>query len=466
MEKYLFILGSNWQLSIAELDDVLKHSRFKGRIVDYSANVAVVEFDDLHSKPNYVNLLMELQFILGGIQKIAQIIDFIDIRTMTDAFPMMIEKPRLVKINRSKVELILESLVKVIFPKIKNEKIFFAISIYPNMYEEQYYPLVLVKHFLPYLNKTILEQLKALGARNAIYYQYPSKNIATGKLNPIFPHHVIKYELLNENRAEIIFGFTEEGVYLARTFTVDDPNFKRKIDENRPSKDFKSSISPKLSTIMLNLLNLYEVRESKRILDPFVGNGTILMFALLQGFKVYGIDVDPRKVKNTIRNTRWMLKELEDEGDYNLNSIVKQGEIRELSSLFQPNFFDGVITEPEIGPFFKKKPSRTEITGLINNQLNSLYIDIFRECKIVLKPNKHLCIIGPIFSLTDGKDLQINIENIAREYNFTPIPLIDTSRIVNKSNYKLQFKPNKTKYLIDAKHNQIVKRKIYLFKNA
>ncbi|MFX1238770.1 MAG: hypothetical protein ACFE8P_13770, partial [Promethearchaeota archaeon] len=70
MDKFIFVLGSNWQLSLAELDTVLKNSEFKGRITDYSANIAIVEFDDLLDEKYYIDKLMELQFILGGTQKI------------------------------------------------------------------------------------------------------------------------------------------------------------------------------------------------------------------------------------------------------------------------------------------------------------------------------------------------------------------------------------------------------------
>ncbi len=69
---------------------------------------------------------------------------------------------------------------------------FFAVSIYPNLYDEKYYSDVLVKHFLPFLNKEIMEILKQKGARKSLYYQYPEKYIKSGNLNPIFPHHIIK----------------------------------------------------------------------------------------------------------------------------------------------------------------------------------------------------------------------------------------------------------------------------------
>jgi len=205
MDRFLFILGSNWLLSLAELDNYLKHSKNKGKILDYSGNIAIVEFDELHKDKHYVNELMEVQFTLGGCQKIAKIFDFIDIQTINKAFPLHIDNYRLVEKTRKKIlSLIDNSLIgkELIFPKVY-ESMFFAISIYPNLYDEEYYSNILVKHFLPFLNKELMEILKGKGAVKVLYYKYPEKNIESGNLNPIFPHHVIKYELLTENRAEI-----------------------------------------------------------------------------------------------------------------------------------------------------------------------------------------------------------------------------------------------------------------------
>jgi tRNA G10 N-methylase Trm11 len=463
MDKFLFVLGSNWQLSLAEIDNVLKYSQFKGKITDYSANMAVVEFDDLHKDRHYINKLMELQFILGGTQKIAKIYDFIDIRTIQSAFPLQIEKFRMVETTRKKISGILESFLNNSFRNIRNESIFFAVSIYPILYDEEYYKKVLVKHFLPYLNKEIMEILKQKGAKKSLYYEYPEDNIKSGNLNPIFPHHVIKYGLFNQDRAEIIFGFSEEGVYIARTFTCDDPNFKKKIDEERPYKEFKSAISPKLALIMLNFLNLFEQREDKKILDPFVGNGTISLFAAIEDFQVYGSDLDLKKVNNTVRNLNWLMEELDEPILPLFNERFREIDINFLSNYFEQDFFDGICTEPSLGPFYKKKPYYSDALEVINNHLEPLYEAIFKESYKVLKSHARVCIVAPIISTIDGGDVQIDIMKFAIKNNFKLIPMIDTNRIVNKSNVKLQFHKKHTRNIIDAKRGQILKRKIYVF---
>jgi len=466
MNRFIFILGSNWQLSIAELDNLLKISQFKGRITDYSANIAIVEFDDLYNNKYYVNELMEIQYILGGCQKIAEIYDFVDIQTTYDAFPLKVEKFKQIESRRKEILRVTNSSLKKIFPRIKNESIFFAVSIYPNLYDDSYYSEVLVKHFLPFLNKGIRELLNENGAQKSLYYKYPEENIKSGNLNPIFPHHVIKYGLFNKDRAEIIFGFTEEGFYVGRTLTCDDPNFKKKIDEERPFKEFKSAISPKLGIILLNFLNLFEERDKKRILDPFVGNGTILLFALIEDFQIFGSDIDAVKVKNTIRNLSWLSNELEESIPFMLNERIKQADVKNLSSSFDKEQFDGISTEPELGPFYNQKPYYTEVKKLIDLKLNPLYEATFREAYQVLKPNARISIVAPIFSTIDGGDLQLNVEALARKHNFKLIPLLDLNRIVNKSNQKLQFQEKHVRAMLDAKKGQIVKRKIFVFEKV
>ena len=463
MNRFLFVLGSNWQLSLAEIDNVLKNSQFKGRITDYSANIAIVEFDDLHDDRLYANKLMELQYMLGGTQKIAEIYNFIDIQTVQRAFPLQIEQYRQVDIKRKEILKVVDSSLKKVFPSIARESLFFAVSIYPNLYDDNYYSDVLLKHFLPFLNTEIMVLLKENGAKKSLYYKYPQENIDAGNLNPIFPHHVIKYGLFNRDRAEIIFGFTEEGCYVARTLTCDDPNFKKRIDEERPFKEFKSAISPKLALILLNFLNLFEQRERKTILDPFVGNGTIVMFALIEDFQVFGTDIDETKVKNTERNVNWLLNELEESVPYMLNERIKKVDINQLSSVFNEERFDGICTEPELGPFFKQKPYYTEVVDLIKSKLNPLFKATFRESFKVLAPKGRISIITPVISTIDGGDVQLNVEEMANFYNFKLIPMLDLNRIVNKSNRKLQFKQAHVRAILDAKKNQIVKRKLYVF---
>ena len=238
---------------------------------------------------------------------------------------------------------------------------------------------------------------------------------------------------------------------------------RKKVDEERPCKEFKSAISPKLALMMLNFLNLFEERETKKIIDPFVGNGTIPLFAFIQDFQIYGSDIDAKKVKNTQRNINWLIEELEEEVPFLLNEQFKTTDVGSISEAFEKGFFDGVCTEPSLGPFFKSKPYYGQAQELIETELEPLYNAAFSEANKILKSKSRVVFVAPIFSTVDGGDLQINIEKIAQNNNFKLIPILDQNRIVNKSNIRLQFQKQHWKTLIDAKKGQIVKRKIYIF---
>jgi tRNA G10 N-methylase Trm11 len=214
---------------------------------------------------------------------------------------------------------------------------------------------------------------------------------------------------------------------------------------------------------MLNFLNLFEQRERKTILDPFVGNGTIILFALIEDFQIFGADIDETKVKNTERNVNWLLNELEESVPYMVSERIKKADINQLSSIFNEQKFDGICTEPELGPFYKQKPYYTEVVDLIESKLNPLFKATFRESFKVLTPKGRISIIAPVIGTIDGGDVQLNVEQIANFYKFKLIPMLDLNRIVNKSNRKLQFKQAHVRAILDAKKNQIVKRKLYVF---
>ncbi|MFX1447579.1 MAG: hypothetical protein ACFFCG_05525, partial [Promethearchaeota archaeon] len=125
--------------------------------------------------------------------------------------------------------------------------------------------------------------------------------------------------------------------------------------------------------------------------------------------------------------------------------------------------FDGIATEPELGPFFNQKPYYSEIKILIDQKLKPIFEATFREAYMVLKPKARISIVAPIFTTADGGDLPLNIEELAKKHNFKPIPLLDLNRIANKSNKKLQFQQKHVKAMIDTKKGQIVKRKIFVF---
>ena len=83
MPSYIFILGKNWNISIAEIVSFIKRPRFSGKIIDFSKTAALVEIE---KKISHLELI-ELQELLGGTQKIATYLGEIETKLFLQAFP-------------------------------------------------------------------------------------------------------------------------------------------------------------------------------------------------------------------------------------------------------------------------------------------------------------------------------------------------------------------------------------------
>lgn len=83
-------------------------------------------------------------------------------------------------------------------------------------------------------------------------------------------------------------------------------NYKKisERDMKKPVRRESLSISPRLAKIMINLSEVKE-NEKEVLLDPFCGIGVVLSEALLQGLKVVGVDKDKKAVENCKENLKW-----------------------------------------------------------------------------------------------------------------------------------------------------------------
>ncbi len=88
-------------------------------------------------------------------------------------------------------------------------------------------------------------------------------------------------------------------------------------DIEKPHKRESLAISPRLAKIMLNLS---EVKRGQTIVDPFCGIGVILIEALLQEIKVMGIDKDKEAIEMANKNLQWLKFKKENYKLYNEDS--------------------------------------------------------------------------------------------------------------------------------------------------
>ncbi|MHA1776561.1 MAG: hypothetical protein DRO88_11115 [Promethearchaeia archaeon] len=461
MEKYIFILGKNYRLALAEIDSYLQTSQYRGKILDYSTNCAIVEFENQEIELEEIGNLM---IRMGSIQKIGLMYDFMGISVLKSAFPVNMEENRpKIYAGRKYLDNTLIDLIFELFPKIEGQEFFIANSIYPESFDDPYYSSVLVRYVLHYLNKFYNTYLKEQGAKKAIYYKYPQKNIETGKLNPLFPHHYFAYKLYKPNRAEILYCITDQGMYIGRTITVSDSNLQKELDEKRPFKKFQQTIPPKFAKTLLSFLQLQSPLENKRILDPFCGSGTILQFALLMGLQPYGADNDHTQVSGARDNLEYTTKLLQSSLlSEKIKKQVIHSQISDLLTYFKPNFFDGIASEPVLLPYFRSFPEYSEIIPVIEEKVIPVYEQLFNQSFQLLKPNTRIALVAPIVLTKDERQIALPIHEMATEAGFKPIQLLKTERFDVKENPLYKFDRGQSKNLYDRGTKHLI-REFYVF---
>ena len=323
---------------------------------------------------------------------------------------------------------------------------FFALSIYPSLFSN---PDINLSKAYIYLNKFIKTEIKNIHKINAKYFRYPEENVKSGKINPIWPHNVHNYSLLSKKAAEIVLLFTRNKSYLGKTISADNPNLNKMVDEERPQAPFSIATSPKISKI---LLNLGTIKENGVVLDCFCGSGTILMMAFLQKIDFFGTDISHDRVEMSRKNLTWISKKLNLKPP-DTEKRIFQLDARKLTSFFKPDSIDAIITEPYLGPTYRKSPKQSECEDLIQNTLNPLYKKVFEQISVVLRKNGRVALTTPIFLLKNKEEFAFQIKEILEKEKFKRINLLPKKIFVN-------YRPKN----VNTKHISIKKRKKYVFR--
>ena len=352
MHKYLFLLGRQSKLSIAELKAVVGVGKSFGEIY-------MIELADEIVDPE------KLQDMLGGTIKIAKVIS---------------EEKSLPAIQQKCVDYLDEHC---------EGKVIFSLSVYNFAHS--------LKKDLNNLLKNIKKALKSR-ERNARFINKLFENVRSVS---------IYEEKLCEKGSDMTIVKTPDGFLLAASVSVQNFRAYSIRDYDRPGRDAKSGmLPPKLAQMMINIGCGKNISV---VYDPFCGSGTVLMEALLQGHQVIGSDISEKAVEDTKKNVEWIKEKFTHVGNSVIDVFQQDATTLERKDItITPRT---IVCETYLGPAISKFPSDQE---RMNNfaEVEKIVVGAMGRLKTILNNNADLVFAVPFYK---GRDKNYLIEGLDKK---------------------------------------------------
>lgn len=249
---------------------------------------------------------------------------------------------------------------------------------------------------------------------------------------------------LIEKGEEFIIQLEGTHLLLGRTLWIQGFEEFSERDYGRPQRDaFSGMLPPKLARM---LIQLARTNETRTLLDPFCGSGSMLMEAALMGLDATGSDNSKKAVSDAKINAKWITQHHEL---LTGSMRILQADARNLHKTYDPLFFDACVTEPYLGPPLKK-PLTTEQFRKQGNELSELYLRALGEIRTVVKPGARVVFIVPRFQIQDqDKPGVLNLIPTIKLQGYTMLdPLQNFTPVNVRSN------------LVYARPRQMVQREI------
>ena len=172
---------------------------------------------------------------------------------------------------------------------------------------------------------------------------------------------LLKGENILGKGAEFIATETKSGWIIGRTVALQDIDSYSDRDYNRPERDPRlGMLPPKLAQIMINLAG----RDLSQgvVYDPFCGLGTVLMEAGLMGYNSVGSDIAQENTQKCYKNLEWAFLK------YNLASkfrVFNKDAVRVTrSDIHEP--ISAVVSETFLGPPMSVNPPINKIESVLS----------------------------------------------------------------------------------------------------
>lgn len=355
MEKqYIFVLGRNSELSVAEILAVFEKEKWDFHQVAVSREILILESGEID--------LSYLHKTLGGTVKIG-----------------IVEKESIFEDLEN--DLNTEFFENKILSNYSG-KIQFGISVYDGG----------DRAGTENLSGKIIEFSK--GIKALLEANGKSVRFAFSRERTLSSVTVSKNKLI-EKGAELLLVPTREKVFIGKTLFVQEFEEFSKRDYGRPARDMKSGVMPpKLARMMINLAG---ISVDSVLLDPFCGSGTILQEAMLLGYKyIIGRDISEKAVSDTLKNLEWLEHTL---GKFDSEVTVKVGDVKNID--IAPNSVSAIVAEPYLGPTLHSTIFPEKLQH-ISRELSQLYLSSFRSFHKILKEHGVVVMILPVFTQKRG----------------------------------------------------------------
>jgi tRNA G10 N-methylase Trm11 len=329
MSTYYFHLGTTSQLSEKEVEILLGETTFH-KIFD---NLLAVELNSDEEAQNIFKML-------GGSIKVLKEVKKLVAKTEEKVYSNLVE-----------------------FLKEVEVKINFALTEYG---ESKFEPLV-------------AQELKKALRNEGISSRYIESG-AQGVSAAILLHQ--------NNIQELNVIHQEKEIILATTLDIQDIDDWTKRDRNKPYSDRKKGmLPPKIARVMVNLAGKdFNIDNSNKLLyDPFCGSGTVLMEAMLRGYKVAGSDLDNKAVLGSKNNLEWMITNY----GVSTSNNVFHADVSSVTENQLRGKVDLVVTEPFLG---KPSPTEGQLEDIFKG-LEKMYLGAFQTWTKILKEDSTVVII-------------------------------------------------------------------------
>lgn len=273
------------------------------------------------------------------------------------------------------------------------------------------------------------------------------------KTSPSLLTYQVRDKLLSGKRLIYTPDKKDWIVVLSETIVVQNINSYSFRDYGRPNREARiGMIPPKLAQIMINLA---KISEGRMILDPFCGTGTILQEALLGGYKTTGIDANGKQIENCWKNLRWLFENFSVKHP---DCKLFQADIGNIVKKIKPDSIDAIVTEPTLGPVYKKVPEMAEIQYNFRN-LEKLYLRFFQNGKNVLRKKARLVLAFPAYKINENKYVFISFIDKLEKIGYSVIGSLDKAFIIEG------IKTTGRSSIIYDRPDQIVAREVVVFEN-